>query len=215
MPEPPVDCGRRLLPAVIDQLARDEPDRPWCSLPRDDYDLSQGFEDISYSRLANAINKLAWFIEEHISKSTTFETVAYLGVSDVRYHIIQMAVCKTGHKVLFSSQVNSQAVHTSLMEQTDCKAIFTATGVLVNDILSARPMKHAVIPALDDLLEWEQVPHYPYEKTYEEAQHDPYIVLHTSGTTGDPVSTTFACPVLRAHPDRIPHALPYVADVFP
>ncbi|KUI55865.1 Acyl-CoA synthetase family member 2, mitochondrial [Cytospora mali] len=186
LPDPPVDCGRRLLPAVVDQLARDEPDRAWCSLPRDDYDLSQGFEDISYARFANAINKLAWFIEESIGKSTTFETVAYLGISDVRYHMIQLAVCKTGHKVLFSSQINSQAVHLSLLEQTDCNVIFTANGVLVNDILSARPMKHAVIPALDDLLESEEVPHYPYEKTYEEAKNDPYLILHTSGTTGQP-----------------------------
>lgn len=189
--ETPLDVGRRLLPAVIDQLARDEPDRAWASLPRDDYDLTQGFEDISYARFANAINKLAWFIEGQVGRSTTFETVAYLGVADVRYHMMQMAVCKTGHKVLFSSQINSQAVHLSLMEQTDCRAIFTANGVLVNDILSRRPMKHAVVPALDTLLEGDQVPHYPYEKTYEEAEHDPYLVLHTSGTTGNPVSMKF------------------------
>lgn len=76
----PVDCGRRLLPAVVDQRARDEPDSPWCSLPVDDYDLSKGFEDISMFRFANAINRLAWFIKEQIGTSSTFETVAYLGV---------------------------------------------------------------------------------------------------------------------------------------
>lgn len=74
------------------------------------------------------------------------------------------------------------------MEQTDCKALFTAQGVHVKDILASRPMTHTVIPELEVLLEVGTVPHYPYEKTFEEAEHDPYLILHTSGTTGHPVS---------------------------
>lgn len=31
-----------------------------------------------------------------------------------------------------------------------------------------------------------RVPHFPYNKTYEEAQWDPVVVLHTSGSTGFP-----------------------------
>lgn len=100
-----------------------------------------------------------------------------------------MAVCKTGHKVLFSTMLNTPAVHISLMEQTDCKALFTAQGVHVKDILASRPMTHTVIPELEVLLESGSVPHYPYEKTFEEAEHDPYLILHTSGTTGHPVSS--------------------------
>lgn len=182
--ELPVDCGRRLLPTVIDQRARDEPNSAWCSLPVDDYDLSKGFEDISIYRFANAINRLAWFIDSAIGKSSTFETVAYLGVADIRYHMLQMAVCKTGHKVLFSSQINTKDFHVSLMEQTDCHVFFSGLGVHVDDILAARPMKHVVIPDLEELLDPTNAPHYPYEKTFEEAKYDPYVVLHTSGTTG-------------------------------
>lgn len=110
------------------------------------------------------------------------------GQADIRYHMMQMAVCKTGHKVLFSSQINSKDVHVSLMEQTDCNIFFSGLGVHVDDILAARPMKHVVIPDLEDLLDQSKAPHYPYEKTFEEAKHDPYVVLHTSGTTGIPVS---------------------------
>lgn len=86
----PPDCGRRLQPAVIDARAREEPDKSWASLPLDDYDLSKGFEDISYATLAAAVDKMAWFIERHVGKSSTFETIAYLGVSDIRYHIIEV-----------------------------------------------------------------------------------------------------------------------------
>lgn len=31
-----------------------------------------------------------------------------------------------------------------------------------------------------------EVPHFPYDKTYEEAEWDPLVVLHTSGSTGLP-----------------------------
>lgn len=102
--------------------------------------------------------------------------------------MMQMAVAKTGYKVLFSTMLNTPAVHVNLMEQTDCKALFTAQGVHAKDILTSRPMKHTVIPELEVLLDSGPVPHYPYEKTFEEAEHDPYLILHTSGTTGDPVS---------------------------
>ncbi|ROW00362.1 hypothetical protein VMCG_07241 [Cytospora schulzeri] len=180
-------CGKRLLPTIIDQLAREDPDRPWASIPRDDYDLSQGFADISYAVLANAINKLAWLVEKSVGRSDSFETIAYLGTPDIRYHMLQMAVCKTGHKVLYSSQLNSLAVHLYLMEQTDCKHMFSAVGVNVSDIIKSRPMDAYSVPELEDLLDLEdKVPHFPYTKTFEEAFHDPYMILHTSGSTGNP-----------------------------
>lgn len=191
LPELPSDCGRRLLPVVIDQLARDDPERPWASLPVDDWNLSAGYEDISYKRLAGAIDKLAHFIVDHVGRSAPgkFETIAYLGVSDVRYHLLQMAVVKTGHQVLFSSQLNTLDVHLSLMEQTHCKVLLTAVGVHVRDILADKEEEivHIRIPELDDLLD-DTTParSFPYAKSYEEAAHDPILVLHSSGTTGIP-----------------------------
>lgn len=191
-PTPPPNCGRRLLPVVIDERARDEPTRPWASIPLDDWDLTQGYEDVSYRQLARAIHQLAWFIEGSMGgRSTTFETVAYLGVPDIRYHMMEMAVCKTGYKVLFSSQLNSLNVHLSLMRQTGCKALFSAVGVRVDDILAESPdLAHFVVPDLDVLLNGDKsgnaVKPYPYTKTYDEAKLDPYLILHSSGTTGDP-----------------------------
>lgn len=189
--EIPPDCGRRLLPVVIDQLARDDPERPWASFPVDDWNLSAGYEDISYKALAGAINKLAHFIVDNVGRSVPgkFETIAYLGVSDVRYHLLQMAVVKTGHKVLFSSQLNTLEVHLNLMEQTQCKVLLSAAGVHVRDILAAKEkdLVHFRIPELDDLLNEEtSVQPFPYTKTYEEAAHDPIFILHSSGTSGNP-----------------------------
>lgn len=104
---------------------------------------------------------------------------------------MQMAACKTGHKVLYSSQLNSLAVHLSLMRKTDCKHLFSAIGVNVSDILKDRPMGAFIVPELDNLIDLEdKVPHYPYNKTFEEAVNDPctrqkhlYLhVLHTRAT---------------------------------
>ncbi|KAJ0114297.1 Bacitracin synthase 3 [Diaporthe amygdali] len=176
----PGECGKRLLPVIIDELAREDPDRPWGSIPRDDYDLSQGYADISYLSLANAINKLAWMLEKSVGRSETFETIAYLGTPDVRYHMMQMAACKTGHKVLYSSQLNSLSVHLSLMKNTDCKYLFSAIGVNVSDILKERPMDAFVVPELDGLIDLEdKVPHYPYTKKFEDALHDPSVQRET------------------------------------
>lgn len=87
---------------------------------------------------------------------------------------MQMAVCKTGHKVLYSSQLNSLSVHLSLFEQTKCNHMFSAVGVNVSDIIRSRPMTAHAVPELEDLLnEQDKVPHFPYTKTFEEAVNDP------------------------------------------
>lgn len=85
----------------------------------------------------------------------------------------------------------------SLMEQTNCNIFFSGLGVHVDDILAARQMKHIVIPDLEDLLDQIKAPHYPYEKTFGEAKNDPYVVLHTSGTTGTAVRTSFLAAMLE------------------
>ncbi|KAH8655767.1 hypothetical protein BX600DRAFT_515460 [Xylariales sp. PMI_506] len=188
----PANCGKRLLPVTIDEIASAFPSRPWASMPKDDTDLSKGYEDISYAAFANAINKVAWFLDSKFGHSTTFQTIFYLGAPDIRYHVMQMAVCKTGHTVLFSSHLNSLQVHRQLIAQTNCKIMVSSTGVNVDDLLETPTgpdgkMSHAVLAELDDLLDLQvRAPNMPYTKTYDEGKNDPYVILHSSGSTGDP-----------------------------
>lgn len=51
-------------------------------------------------------------------------------------------------------------------------------------------MRHIVIRTFKEWVASESVAHYPYEKTFEEAAHDPFIVIHTSGSTGLPKPVT-------------------------
>ena len=90
--------GERLLPTMIDELARDEPNTAWISVPRST-DLADGFKEITYWSLSNAINRGATWIESCCGRSTGFETLTYIGPNDARYFILFAAAVKTGYKV--------------------------------------------------------------------------------------------------------------------
>ena len=47
-------------------------------------------------------------------------------------------------------------------------------------------MKVLNIAEVDDILQPEAVPDYAYNKTFDEASQEPFCVLHTSGSTGNP-----------------------------
>ena len=89
--------GQRLVPHLIDDIAHNDPSRTFCSLAKSS-DVSDGFQDVSYGAFANAINRLAWWIEENLGKKSTFETVSYIGPPDLRYIILTIAAQKTGYK---------------------------------------------------------------------------------------------------------------------
>ena len=51
-------------------------------------------------------------------------------------------------------------------------------------------MRHFSVAALNELLAEGSVAEYAYDKTFESAAHDPFIVIHTSGSTGLPKPIT-------------------------
>ena len=51
-------------------------------------------------------------------------------------------------------------------------------------LLAQYPIKTFNIPSLSQLLAEDEVPSYPFTKTFDEAKNDPVLVLHTSGSTG-------------------------------
>ena len=101
--------GHRLIPQLIDERAKMNPHGSVWSVPKSS-DLADGFRDISYVQVARAINKAAWWIDEHIGKSTTFENLAYIGPPDLRYAILTVAAQKTGHTVSRISREYKRAV---------------------------------------------------------------------------------------------------------
>lgn len=95
----PSDCGRRLVPTLIDQIATMDPTRHFVSMPKSP-DPRDGFHDVTYRCLALAIDRCAWWIERHLgSPSRSCEKLGYLGMSDIRHAIFLIACIKTGYTV--------------------------------------------------------------------------------------------------------------------
>ncbi len=92
------DYGRRLLPHLIDERARNHHSRPYASVPISK-EPRDGFREISYIQFANAINRCARWILDQVGRSGSFEALAYMGPQDLRYQIIVIAAIKTGRVV--------------------------------------------------------------------------------------------------------------------
>jgi len=96
--------GRRLLPSLIDDIAKESPGRVYSSYPRTS-NLKDGFLDVTYSDFARSINRTAGWIEGTFGKSTTSDTLTYIGVPDMRYYILCNAAVKVGYKVSWLSKL--------------------------------------------------------------------------------------------------------------
>ena len=90
--------GRRLLPQVLDEHSRTHPDRLYAAIPHST-DISKGYRDISCRDMANAVNGLARWLERKVGHSDKIETLAYMGIADLRITILFLAAMKCGYKV--------------------------------------------------------------------------------------------------------------------
>ena len=96
--EPPPRCGQRLLPQLIDQIAKHDPDRALVSIPRG-ADVADGYMDVSFKTLATAIDRCAWWIDDNVGRSQELAPIFFIGPTDIRYLLILFAAAKTGHVV--------------------------------------------------------------------------------------------------------------------
>ncbi|KAL2129416.1 hypothetical protein VTI74DRAFT_7827 [Chaetomium olivicolor] len=185
----PTRYGKRLLVNIVDERAQSEPDREWVSIPKTS-DPKDGWKKISYKQAANAVNRVA-----HKLVSTTglpnkgeFRTVAYIGPSDVRYLVFTLGAVKAGYQALFISPRNSLEGQLNLFEQTNCHIIWFdgAYRDMVQSWVQERDMHALMTFPVDAWFPEEHIEPYPYNKTFEEAEWDPLLILHTSGSTGFP-----------------------------
>ncbi|KAK7958648.1 thioester reductase domain-containing protein [Apiospora saccharicola] len=152
------------------------------SNPRD------GFVDISARCFANSINRASWYLLETLGEPKNFESVGYYGKNDLRYFIFMLAAIKVGYTMVYTSPRNNLDGHLNVLEKCECGVFLLASAVSaqVQPILAERPMRAFTVPELEWFLEESLVEPYPYTKTFEEARHDPCVVLHTTGSTGLP-----------------------------
>lgn len=90
--------GKRLIVQTVEDLAACEPDRVWATYSLGQ-DIDGGFRDLTTKQLANAVNKVAWWLDGNIGRSDSFEVLAYVGTSDLRYAVLFFAAVKCGYVV--------------------------------------------------------------------------------------------------------------------
>jgi hypothetical protein len=98
---PPSDSNQ-LLPTILDNRAKTNPHGIWAKFPVSPTTYGSGFRSATHLEVANAINKVAWLLDEHFGKGKDFETLAYLGPNDLRYTIVVVAGIKAGYKASYN-----------------------------------------------------------------------------------------------------------------
>jgi hypothetical protein len=89
------EYGKRLLATTIDSIARTKPEQPWILIPKDDNDLSQGFVDLTFSQLLNAVDHAAFWLDASLKATDgNFDAFACEGPSDARLPIITLVAGK-------------------------------------------------------------------------------------------------------------------------
>lgn len=210
-----MEYGRRLLPQAVDHYAATDPARVYASIPRCATSLSDGFRDITMAHLATMVNHFARWIDTRLSLSA-LQTIGYVGPTDIRYAVMFLAAAKARLKVcvsnlcicltswssrqliisqiLFISPRNRPSQNSSMLNTSECKALFHANEVA--DVVcllrqTAQDIPFMNVPSLDDFLQTPgDTAHYSYDKTFDQAQDDPCLILHSSGSTGDPKLVT-------------------------
>lgn len=90
--------GSRLLPIVVDETAKSQPDLPYAYVPTSN-NVSDGFKAVTFSDIATAANHVAIWIHHNLGPSDSFETISYMGLGDLRYVVVFLAAVKCGYKV--------------------------------------------------------------------------------------------------------------------
>lgn len=86
--------SKKLIPNLLEDGAKSIPDRVWAKFLVSNTTYEHGFRAATYSQMLNAVNKVAWILDQSIGKSTAFDTLAYLGPNDLRYHIVLLAAIR-------------------------------------------------------------------------------------------------------------------------
>jgi acyl-CoA synthetase (AMP-forming)/AMP-acid ligase II len=85
---------------LLEQRARTGHDRPFANIPKSK-DLSQGFIDVTYELLSNAVNRVAWWLEEVTDGAKPGTCLSWSGPNDLRYVLFLLAAMKCRYKVSY------------------------------------------------------------------------------------------------------------------
>lgn len=91
--------SRRLAIEILDETAETDPDRIYAEIPISPHGYDKGFHKITFRLLANAVNGIAWWLQDTLGPSEDFETLAYIGPNDLGHVMLLLGAVKAGFKV--------------------------------------------------------------------------------------------------------------------
>ncbi|KAE8557065.1 hypothetical protein EYB25_001771 [Talaromyces marneffei] len=186
--------GRRLLITTLEEKARSQPERVFCLLPRSS-DLQDGFYEVTYKQIQTGVDYTARWLQNNFGPFSPNETIAYMGLPDLRYNIFFYAAVKLRLKVFLPSPRNAPTTNASLFEQTQCTKLcysadspgIVASGQAILKVTKA--LRSLEYLSLDELLN-AQCESVPYLYNFAQLRHEPIVILHSSGSTGMPKPVT-------------------------
>ncbi|KAK2868034.1 hypothetical protein FQN49_003230, partial [Arthroderma sp. PD_2] len=186
------DRGKRLLTQTIDHYAKVEPRRVFACIPRSN-DPTDGFRDIDMEAMAASVNNTARWLDKTIGPADDTPektTISYVGPSDLRYSILFFASIKCRRKLLFISPRNTQLQNISMLRRSGCQVLLFAPelSTMVEKLGSGIPALETLkVPSLAEILDKSSIAFpYPFTASYEDIKDDHCLILHSSGSTGEP-----------------------------
>jgi thioester reductase-like protein/aryl carrier-like protein len=88
---------------------------------------------------------------------------------------------------LLISPRNNIAANVNLFKLTNCTTVISPAphSAILGEVDSVYPITVLEPPSVEELLD-KQYAHFPYDKVYDNAKDEPFVVMHTSGSTGLP-----------------------------
>jgi len=178
----------RIVPHIVDEVAKTAPNTKWVEVPRNNDNVQDGYKSLTFGQLSQAVSRMARWMEKTIGTSTSRETITYMDrQNDIRYIFAIIASQKTGYKVLLASTRNSEEGQRAILQRTQSKKFLHGQGMREEVIAledEKTPIEAYEVPPLDYFFEGEDVEHY--EGTVSSDPNEIVAIIHTSGSTGIP-----------------------------
>lgn len=99
----------RSLTTLVHQLATDKPQGLWVKIPASP-DGEADWRNVTWSQFSQAVDAMAHWMKSNLGPGMEGETVAYIGINDIRYPIVMLAAVEAGYKVCSWSRPSCLAV---------------------------------------------------------------------------------------------------------
>lgn len=109
----------RALTEVVDQLAAEQPDGLLVKSGASS-DRVLAWSPAAWFQLARTVDNVSHWMEALLGPAAESQTVAYMGISDVRYPIVIVAALNTGYTIYLALPRNRQKMQVYLLESTMC-----------------------------------------------------------------------------------------------